>query len=91
MPFLNIGMCFIIIPFKFYVIHIYTIFIISIKIKGISLRTESPPMPNDLMEEHKRLFNALFNFTRKLDSHYVCAKMMKILMEARRQRATKLR
>lgn len=32
---------------------------------------------NDLMEDRKRLFNALFNFTRKLDFHYVCAKIRK--------------
>jgi len=32
---------------------------------------------NDLMENRKRLFNALFNFTRKLDFHYVCAKIRK--------------
>ena len=27
---------------------------------------------NDLMEDRKRLFNALFNFARKLDFRYVC-------------------
>lgn len=32
---------------------------------------------NDLMEDRKRLINALFNFTRKLDFHYVCAKIRK--------------
>lgn len=32
---------------------------------------------NDLMEERKRIFNALFNFTHKLDFHYVYAKIRK--------------
>ena len=32
---------------------------------------------NDLMEDRKRLFNALFNFTRKLDFRYICAKIRK--------------
>ncbi len=32
---------------------------------------------NDLMEDRKRLFNALFNFARKLDFRYVCAKIRK--------------
>ena len=32
---------------------------------------------NDLMEERKRLFNALFNFARKLDINYACAKTIK--------------
>lgn len=32
---------------------------------------------NDLMENRKRLFNALFNFTRKLDFHYMCVPIKK--------------
>ena len=43
---------------------------------GPLIRRESV-YANDLMEERKRLFNALFNFTRKLDFHYVCAKIKK--------------
>lgn len=31
----------------------------------------------DLTEERKHLFNALFHFTRKLDIHYLCAKIKK--------------
>ena len=43
---------------------------------GPLIRRESV-YANDLMEERKRLFNALFNFARKLDFHYVCAKIRK--------------
>ena len=43
---------------------------------GPLIRRESV-YANDLMEDRKRLFNALFNFTRKLDFHYVCAKIRK--------------
>ncbi|MCD7736420.1 MAG: DUF3800 domain-containing protein [Lachnospiraceae bacterium] len=32
---------------------------------------------NDLVENRKQLFNALFNFSRKLDIHYACAKIRK--------------
>ena len=32
---------------------------------------------NDLMEDRKRLFNALFNFARKLPVSYICAKVKK--------------
>lgn len=32
---------------------------------------------NDLMEERKRLFSALFNFSRKLSFSYICAKIKK--------------
>ena len=32
---------------------------------------------NDLVEERKRLFNALFNFARKLDFQYSCIKIKK--------------
>ena len=32
---------------------------------------------NDLVEERKHLFNALFNFARKLDFHYFCVKLKK--------------
>lgn len=32
---------------------------------------------NDLMEERKRLFSALFNFARKLPFSYICAKIKK--------------
>lgn len=32
---------------------------------------------NDLVEERKRLFNALFNFARRLDFQYTCAKVRK--------------
>lgn len=43
---------------------------------GPLIRRESV-YANDLMEERKRLFNALFNFARKLDFRYVCAKIRK--------------
>ncbi len=43
---------------------------------GPLIRRESV-YSNDLMEDRKRLFNALFNFARKLDFHYVCAKIRK--------------
>lgn len=43
---------------------------------GPLIRRESV-YSNDLMENRKRLFNALFNFTRRLDFHYVCAKIRK--------------
>ena len=43
---------------------------------GPLIRRESV-YANDLMEDRKRLFNALFNFARKLDFHYVCAKIRK--------------
>lgn len=43
---------------------------------GPLIRRESV-YANDLMEERKRLFHALFNFTRKLDFRYVCAKIRK--------------
>lgn len=43
---------------------------------GPLIRRESVYV-NDLMEDRKRLFNALFNFARKLDFHYVCAKIRK--------------
>ena len=43
---------------------------------GPLIRRESV-YANDLMEDRKRLFNALFNFIRKLDFHYVCAKIRK--------------
>jgi hypothetical protein len=33
---------------------------------------------NDLMEDRKRLFHALFHFTRKLNIRYACAKIRKI-------------
>lgn len=32
---------------------------------------------NNLVENRKQLFNALFNFSRKLDLHYACAKIRK--------------
>ena len=32
---------------------------------------------NDLVEDRKRLFNALFNFARKLDFQYSCIKVKK--------------
>lgn len=32
---------------------------------------------HDLIEERKRLFNALFNFARNLDFHYSCVKLKK--------------
>ena len=43
---------------------------------GPLIRRESV-YTNDLMEDRKRLFNALFNFTRKLDFRYICAKIRK--------------
>ena len=43
---------------------------------GPLIRRESV-YSNDLMEDRKRLFNALFNFTRKLDFHYSCIKLRK--------------
>lgn len=43
---------------------------------GPLIRRESV-YSEDLMENRKRLFNALFNFTRKLDIHYACAKIKK--------------
>ena len=39
---------------------------------GPSIRHESV-YGNDLVEDRKRLYGALFNFTRKLDIHYACA------------------
>lgn len=32
---------------------------------------------NDLMEQRKSLFNALYHFARKLDIHYICPKIKK--------------
>ena len=43
---------------------------------GPLIRRESV-YSQDLTEERKRLFNALFNFTRKLDITYACAKIKK--------------
>ncbi len=43
---------------------------------GPLIRRESVYI-NDLVEERKRLFNALFNFTRKLAFHYSCIKIRK--------------
>lgn len=43
---------------------------------GPLIRRESV-YSEDLMENRKRLFNALFNFTRKLDIQYACAKIKK--------------
>lgn len=43
---------------------------------GPLIRRESV-YANDLMEERKRLFHALFHFTRKLDFRYVCVKIRK--------------
>lgn len=43
---------------------------------GPLIRRESVYV-NLLMEDRKRLFNALFNFTRKIDFHFVCAKIRK--------------
>lgn len=43
---------------------------------GPLIRREST-YKNDLIEERKRLFNALFHFTRKVDIKYVCAKIKK--------------
>lgn len=44
---------------------------------GPLIRRESV-YSNDLIENRKKLFNALFNFTRKLNIHYACAKIKKI-------------
>lgn len=43
---------------------------------GPLIRRESV-YSNDLVEERKHLFNALFNFTRRLDFHYSCVKIKK--------------
>lgn len=43
---------------------------------GPLIRRESV-YSQDLTEDRKRLFNALFNFTRKLDINYACAKIKK--------------
>lgn len=43
---------------------------------GPLIRRESV-YKNDLMEDRKRLFNALFNFARKLDFKYICPKIKK--------------
>ena len=43
---------------------------------GPLIRRESV-YAHDFMEERKRLFNALFNFARKLDFHYLCAQIEK--------------
>ena len=43
---------------------------------GPLIRRESV-YKNDLVENRKQLFNALFNFSRKLDIHYSCAKIRK--------------
>lgn len=43
---------------------------------GPLIRRESV-YSNDLIEDRKRLFNALFNFARKLDIHYLCVKVEK--------------
>jgi hypothetical protein len=43
---------------------------------GPLIRRESV-YSNDLVEDRKRLFNSLFNFTRKLDINYACAKIKK--------------
>lgn len=43
---------------------------------GPLIRRESVYM-NDLVEARKKLFNALFNFARRLDFHYACAKIKK--------------
>ena len=43
---------------------------------GPLIRRESV-YSSDLAEDRKRLFNALFNFARKLDINYVCAKIRK--------------
>lgn len=48
---------------------------------------------NDRMGERKKLFNALFNFTRKLDFHYLCVPLKKseckdvVMMTAKLSRA----
>ena len=44
---------------------------------GPLIRRESVYI-NDLAEKRKRLFNALFNFSRKLNIKYACAKIRKI-------------
>lgn len=44
---------------------------------GPLIRRESV-YSNDLIEERKRLFNALFNFARRLDFQYSCIKVKKI-------------
>lgn len=44
---------------------------------GPLIRRESV-YEHDLVESRKRLFNALFHFSRKLDIHYTCAKIKKI-------------
>jgi len=44
---------------------------------GPLIRREST-YSNHLVEERKRLFNALFNFARKLDFRYACIKIKKI-------------
>ena len=43
---------------------------------GPLIRRESV-YSNDLVEDRKRLFNALFNFARKLDFQYSCIKVKK--------------
>ena len=43
---------------------------------GPLIRRESV-YSNDLVEERKHLFNALFNFARRLDFHYFCVKIKK--------------
>ena len=43
---------------------------------GPLIRRESV-YSSDLMEERKRLFNALFNFARRLDFHYLCVSIKK--------------
>lgn len=43
---------------------------------GPLIRRESV-YENDLVEDRKRLYGALFNFTRKLDIHYACAMVKK--------------
>ena len=43
---------------------------------GPLIRRESVYV-NDLVEDRKRLFNALFNFARRLDIRYVCAQVRK--------------
>ena len=44
---------------------------------GPLIRRESV-YANELMEDRKRLFNALFHFARRLDFHYICPKIRKI-------------
>jgi hypothetical protein len=43
---------------------------------GPMIRRESV-YANDLMEDRKRLFHALFHFARRLDFHYICAYIRK--------------